>query len=165
MTFEQLYQDVYPPLVRYCTRLTGDGDDGEEVAQEAFVRLLQGGVTGPPAGLRVWLFRTALHRIRDTAKVRANRRRLLEIHPVLPGGDSHPGRELERQERIRRVRRALHQLPPRDRELLLLREEGFSYREMAEAVGVASSSVGTLLARAQGRLTEHLNQEDEDDAS
>ncbi|MEX2527478.1 MAG: sigma-70 family RNA polymerase sigma factor [Gemmatimonadota bacterium] len=165
MTFEELYQDIYPPLVRYCTRLTGNGDDGEEVAQEAFVRLLKGGVTGHPAGLRVWLFRTALHRIRDAAKVRANRQRLLEIHPVLPGGDSHPGLDLERQERIESVRKALERLSPRDRELLLLREEGFSYREMAEAVGVAGGSVGTLLARAQRRLTEHLNEEDGDDAS
>ena len=52
------------------------------------------------------------------------------------------------------MRRALAALDPRDRELLMMREEGFSYREMAEAVGVQATSVGTLVARAQKRFTE-----------
>ena len=52
------------------------------------------------------------------------------------------------------VRRALDGLAPRDRELLLMREEGFSYREIGGAVGVSASSVGTLIARAQKRFTD-----------
>jgi RNA polymerase sigma factor (sigma-70 family) len=47
-----------------------------------------------------------------------------------------------------RARTALDTLPDRDRMLLLLRHEGYSYRELARAVGVAESSVGTLLVRA-----------------
>jgi DNA-directed RNA polymerase specialized sigma24 family protein len=38
--------------------------------------------------------------------------------------------------------------------MLLMREEGFSYREIGEAVDVLPSSVGTLLARAQKRFVE-----------
>ena len=40
----------------------------------------------------------------------------------------------------------------RDRLLLLMREEGFSYREISETVGVKEGSVGTLLSRAQKRF-------------
>jgi hypothetical protein len=35
-----------------------------------------------------------------------------------------------------------------------MREEGFSYRDMAESVGVRATSIGTLLARAQKRFTD-----------
>ena len=35
-----------------------------------------------------------------------------------------------------------------------MREEGFRYQEIADAVGVAPGSVGTLIARAVKRFTE-----------
>ena len=47
-------------------------------------------------------------------------------------------------------------MPDRDRELLLMRYSGFSYREIADAVDVAATSVGTLLARAERRFTQVL---------
>ena len=48
---------------------------------------------------------------------------------------------------------AMDELPERDRHLLLMREEGFSYQEIAAAIGVAPGSVGTLIARAIKRFT------------
>jgi RNA polymerase sigma factor (sigma-70 family) len=52
------------------------------------------------------------------------------------------------------VRRALEDLGARDRIVLMLRHSGFSYAEIAEAVGLAPNSVGTILARAQRRFRE-----------
>jgi RNA polymerase sigma factor (sigma-70 family) len=152
--FDALYDEVFPPLFRYCQRLTGDPDVAEDVAQEAFVRLLDRKVTGERAALRVWLFTVATHLIRDRWRVSTNRRRLLEINPVTPGAAPDPEVETERRQEVADVRRALDGLADRDRELLLMREEGFSYREIAEAVGVSATSVGTLIARAQKRFTD-----------
>ena len=151
--FDALYDEVFSPLFRYCHRLTGDPDVAEDVAQEAFVRLLDRQVAGEQAALRVWLFKVATHLIRDRWRVSSNRRRLLEIHPVAPGKPPDSERETERSQEVASVRYALETLDPRDRELLLMREEGFSYGEMAEAVGVQATSVGTLLARTQRRFT------------
>ena len=47
------------------------------------------------------------------------------------------------------VRTALAALPSRDQQLLLLRAEGLSYREIAEALSLNEASVGVLLARAK----------------
>jgi RNA polymerase sigma-70 factor (ECF subfamily) len=152
--FEALYDEVFPALFRYCNRLTGDPDVAEDVAQEAFVRMLDRAVAGEPPALRVWLFKVATHLIRDRWRVSTNRKRLLEIHPVTPGTAPDPEAEVVRREEVAGVRRALEGLDARDRELLLMREEGFSYREIAEAVGVSSTSVGTLLVRAQKRFTD-----------
>jgi RNA polymerase sigma factor (sigma-70 family) len=152
--FNATFDEMYPPLVRYCHRLTGDRDAAEDAAQEALVRLFTHEVDGPPPALRVWLFKTATHLIRDRHRVDENRRRLLQEHPVTPGAPEGPDRDLERTLERARARRALDQLAARDREMLLMRYEGFSYKEIADVVNVAASSVGTLLARAEARFVE-----------
>jgi RNA polymerase sigma factor (sigma-70 family) len=150
--FETLFDEVYPALFRYCQRLTGEPDVADDVAQEAFVRLVDRRITGDPRALRVWLFKVATHVIRDRVRTRENRRRLLAANPVAPGSGDTPDREAERNETIQAVRAALDQLELRDRQMLLMRYEGFSYKELAEVVGVAHTSMGTLLARAQRRF-------------
>jgi RNA polymerase sigma factor (sigma-70 family) len=153
---EELFEAVYPQLHRYCVRLTADTDVAEDAAQEAFVRFLDREVSGGPSGAKAWLFKVATHLIRDRARVRDNRARLLEANPVTPPEPGNPHDQVERAERVARVRRALETLDERDRTLLLLREEGLSYRELAEVIEVKASSVGTLLARARERLTQAL---------
>jgi DNA-directed RNA polymerase specialized sigma24 family protein len=44
--------------------------------------------------------------------------------------------------------------------MLLLRQEGFSYKEIAEVAGVSHRSVGTILARALQRFAAELSKED-----
>ncbi len=75
-----------------------------------------------------------------------SRRRRLRQHrpPTAFAGDADPGPEARRA-----ARAALDRLEERERRLLLLRHEGFSYREIAEALGVAETSVGSLLLRAK----------------
>ena len=159
MDFDGLFDACYPSLRRYCGRLTGDQDSGDDVAQEAFVRLLERKPQGTQDGLRSWLFTVATHLVRDRVRVSENRRRLLDQHPVGPSAPPNPEEEISRQERVESVRRALEELGSRDRSLLLMREEGLSYRELADALGVSPASVGTLLARARERLAKALNQE------
>lgn len=166
MDFETVFDEMYPGLFRYCHRLTGDADVADDITQETFVRLYERRVEGAEERVRAWLFRTAIHLVRDRHRLRKNRRRLLEANPVLPAGTELPDRAVERGEDVARVRVALDGLKDRDREMLLLRYEGFSYREIAEAFDVAAESVGTLLARAERRFTDAYDPPGEnDDAS
>lgn len=161
MDFDRLFDESYVPLVRYCHRLLGDRDAAEDTAQEAMVRLYAHRVEGPPPAIRAWLFKTATHLVRDRYRVEENRRRLLQENPVTPGALEGPERALERREEQARARSALARLPERDREMLVLRYEGFSYKEIADMVDVAASSVGTLLARAERRFEAALDGEQE----
>ncbi|NNF13689.1 MAG: sigma-70 family RNA polymerase sigma factor [Gemmatimonadetes bacterium] len=154
MDFDTTFEAHYPGLVRYCRRLTGDPDAAEDVAQESFVRLFDHGIEGTADGLRAWLFTTATHLVRDRYRVETNRRRLLEENPVEPTTGESPDRSLERSEDRARALAALDTLATRDREILLMRYSGFSYKEIAESVGVAATSIGTLLARAEARFEE-----------
>lgn len=151
--YRALYEKIYPALFRYIDRLVGDPDVAEDVVQEALVRLLgRPELDGEDA--RLWTFTVAMNLVRDRGRAVTRRRRLLESVPVDGPRRPLPDEELERSERIQAVRDALAMLPERDRRMLLMREEGFRYTEIATAVDVAPSSVGTLIARALKRFTE-----------
>lgn len=155
MDIDTLFRRLYPPLHRYILRLTGDGDTADDIAQEAFVRLLRQSL--PEAEAKPWLFAVATNLVRDGARKTSRRERILAIVRPAPAGASPPDALVERNERVAVVREALDRLKERDRRLLLMREEGFTYEEMARAVGVAPTSVGTLLARAVRRFSEAVS--------
>lgn len=150
MAFESVYEREFPALFRYVHRNTGDTEAAADITQECFVRLLDANV--PEGEARPWLFRVASNLIRDRHRKNTRRRRLLEqwgpptnvVQPV----------DAEASATVERVRRALDSIPERDRMMLLLREEGFSYEEIAALVEVAAASVGTLLRRSLRRFRE-----------
>lgn len=152
MDFDSLFQQLYPSLFRYLHRLTGDPDVADDIAQEAFVRLLKQEL--PDAEVRPWLFTVAMNLVRDHARKVDRRQRLLTTAPVLVSTYAPPDEGVERSEQVNAVRAVLEQLSERDQQLLLMREEGFKYEEIAAVIGVAPASVGTLIARALRRFTD-----------
>ena len=159
--FRGVYDELKPRLLRYCTYRCGDPDTAEDVVQEAMVRLWRR-EADPPADPASWLFTTARHLILDDGKVVRNQRRLLAAHPVRESEPERADRALEREQERERARKVLSQMPERSREILMLRYSGFSYREIAEEVGVTPGSVGTLLARAERRFLELLSPSEQD---
>lgn len=149
MDYDRLFTQFYPQLFRYLQRLTGDADAAEDAAQEAFVRLTRQSL--PEEEAKPWLFTVGTNLVRDRAR-KAERHRRLEPQVPVAAAPDLPDRSVERKERIAMVRAALAQLSERDRTMLLMREEGFRYGEIAGAVDVAPGSVGTLLARAARRF-------------
>ena len=150
MDFESAFARHYPALFRYLHRLTGDADAAADSAQEAFVRLLERSL--PEEKVRSWLFTVGTNLVRDDARARDRRRRLVTGRDLAPSAPDAPDERLTRSEEIESVRGTLDRLPARDRTLLLLREEGFRYAEIAEIVGVPATSVGKMLARALERF-------------
>jgi RNA polymerase sigma-70 factor, ECF subfamily len=148
--YDALFRKLYPSLFRYLHRMTGDSDAADDIAQESFVRLL--GRSMPEDEARLWLFTVATNLFRDSARTSKRRERLLAVRPWTPNALPRPDETLERTSTVARVREALAKLSERDRQMLLMREEGFRYDEIARVAAVAPGSVGTLLARAARRF-------------
>ena len=150
---DRLFRTYNAQLVRYLTRRLGDSDLAEEVAQETFVRALR---QNELQNERAWLFAVATNLVRDEARKDARRRRHLELLSAEAKAESvvQPTNELERAEERALARRAIDALTERDREALLMREEGLDYNEIAEALQLSLASVGTTLSRARRRLVE-----------
>jgi RNA polymerase sigma factor (sigma-70 family) len=152
----QLYATHAPSLYRYLAQLTGDGDIAADIVQDTFLRFITGTPTN--GSLRGWLFRVATNAARDHWRVKRGRGLLLdratpeELH--IRAHD--PEQDLSRREQKRAVRAALATLQERDRVALLMREEGFTHAEIAEAIGTTPKSVGTVIARALVRFADAL---------
>jgi RNA polymerase sigma-70 factor, ECF subfamily len=154
MNVEELFKTYHTPLVRYLTRRLGDRDWAEEVAQETFVRALR---QKDLHNERAWLFAVATNLVRDQARKDARQRRHLELLRAEAEAESVVEPEptdMERAEDRALARRAIDALTERDREALLMREEGLDYNEIAEALELSLASVGTTLSRARRRLVE-----------
>ena len=156
---DQLFALYYESLVRMLYRRTGDRDRAEDLAQETFARA----VAAPPDNPRPWLFAVALNLVRDDGRraVRQGRRlQLLKGESVTssPGADD----DYERNDQIRTVRAALAEMRDVDREVLLLKAEGFDYDEIAAATGLAKGAIGTTLSRARRRLVEAYRVKEKD---
>lgn len=146
--WDGVFAEHYPGLVRHLSHLLGDRAAAEDVAQEAFVRLMR---RPPPRDgdmsglLRVTARRLAYNYLRGERRRRA--REEAQAHdPALGAAGPAPA------EGDADVRGALDRLAPRDRLAVLLRASGASYAELADALGMPVSSVGTTLARATRRL-------------
>ncbi|HZD06180.1 MAG TPA: RNA polymerase sigma factor, partial [Longimicrobiales bacterium] len=129
---DRLFRLHHVELFRYLVRFTGDETLAADGVQHAFLRLME--VPPEPRQVRAWLYRVATNWIRDHARAERRREQLLARHPGrVPVGepDPPPDRLFERRRAEERVRAALDELDERDRTLLLLRQEGFTQREIA----------------------------------
>lgn len=147
--FEQLFRQHYARIAGVLRKITGDAATAEELADEVFWKLYR----QPPAEhdrLGGWLYRSAVRVGLDAIRARS-RRQQYEAAAVREASlrAADPETELLRDEQLQRVQAVLADLKPAQAQLLLLRHAGHSYRELAALLGVQTSSIGTLLNRAE----------------
>ncbi len=146
-----MYRTTFADLVRYLYRKVWDAERAQDLAQEAFVRVLD----HDPESPRAWLFAVANNLAKDESRMVVRRKKHLsllkaESDEIAPAPD--PAERLEREERLEAAKRALEQLSERDREVLLLWDAGFNYVDIAARTGLSVGAIGTTLARARKRL-------------
>lgn len=147
-SFEILFARHYDMVYGVLYRLTGTRHEAEDLAQEVFLKLYRLPLRSSE-NIAGWLYRVALNTGYNALRSEQRREKRERVVGLDTPPPAQPEEEVSRRETQRRVRAALSQISPRAAKLLILRETGFSYKEMAEIVGVAPGSVGTLLARAQ----------------
>lgn len=147
--FRALFEEHHPVVRRLLLHLVRDPGEADDLTQEVFVSLL--GQSFDPERtheVRRWLLRVALNR--GLNALRGRRRRTAREQDAAWGELTF---DLESAAERRRtqadVRDVLAGLEPRAAKLLMLRELGMSYAELAEVIDVAPASIGTLLVRAQ----------------
>jgi len=147
-SFEELFLRHYPMVFGVLFRLAGSREEAEDLAQEVFLKLYRNPLRNGE-NVAGWLYRVALNTGYNALRASTRRGRRETIAGRDGTGTPLPEEEAQHRELAREVRETLLRIPERDARLLILSETGFNYREIAEVVGVAPGSVGTLLARAR----------------
>jgi RNA polymerase sigma-70 factor (ECF subfamily) len=153
--------EAIPHLRAFAISLTGNGDQADDLVQEAIVRGLSN-LDKFEAGtnLQAWLF-TILRNQFYTLK-RRKRREVADPDGMMAGSlstlpEQHGSLDL------RDLAMALAQLPPEQREVLLFAgAEGLKYEEIAQICGAKIGTIKSRMNRARARLAELLQLQNED---
>ncbi len=163
--FRPLVDAYFARLVRVARAVVGDAEEARDLVQEAFIaayRALDTFTLGRP--FYPWMRGILMNRckvyLRTRRRAAARSRAAAERpgHWVL-GAAVSPAPERRRVADL--MRRAMSELDDDDREILVLKHiEGYSYDELAEALGIGSGTVASRLYRARGRLKKALEKLD-----
>jgi RNA polymerase sigma-70 factor, ECF subfamily len=114
-----------------------------------------------------WLYRIAFNTAlawKRTEKKRRRRQGSLSISDVAAPSD--PSAEAQHNDRIvDQLYVAIRALPPAKRALVVLYLDGFTYREIADVVGISESNVGVSLNRIKKGLAATVKEEDDEKLS
>jgi RNA polymerase sigma factor (sigma-70 family) len=147
--FATLFREEYPAVVRTAYLVLGDRQAAEDVAQEAFTRLVVhwrkvSRYERPGAWVRRVAIRLAL---------RADRRRQMRTARVEPDPTRFDSGRAS-------IRGAILALPPKQRAAIVLHYyEDRPVREVAEFLGCATATARVHLHRARRRLSDILREE------
>ena len=100
------------------------------------------------AKLSTWVYRISV----NTALIYQRRRRPSEELPDMPDHRVSTERDLERQEQLQALHRAIAQLGDQDRLIVSLLLEGLDYKEIAEVTGITVNYVGVKISRIKQAL-------------
>jgi RNA polymerase sigma-70 factor, ECF subfamily len=154
--FEQLVVRHQTAAWGVAYRFLGDPAEAEDIAQEAFLKILAAAPHyRPSAKFRTYLYRVVARLCLDHGQ---KRRPVYaqELPEVADDGPS-PVDAMTARERARDVRQALDALPAKQRLALVLRYfEGQGYAEIAAVLGTTGKAVERVLARARTALGERL---------
>ena len=165
--FRAVFLEHYSRILSILIRLLGDRSRAEEMANDAFWRLYRQPALQADGNVGGWLYRTATNLGIDALRASGRRRQYEEAAGRASDGakTGSPLEDLLREEKCNRVRAALSLIKPVQAQLLILRSSGLSYKELAEALNVKATSIGTLLNRAEEEfrnryLALHPNEEE-----
>lgn len=166
--FAQLVQANEKRIYNLTLRMTGNPDDGAELAQEAFLNAWRGLPRfAGESSFSTWLYRLASNVCIDFLR-REKRRRSISMtvslddeeegrQAELPDHRFTPEELLEQKDLRSTIRQGLDTLSQEHRQILVMRElDGLSYSEIAQILNLEEGTVKSRIARARMSLRKYL---------
>src|SRR5882672_399967 len=152
LSFDEAFSLHHRAVFRTARAVLRDPALAEDVTQEVFLRLHRKLDSTPGDELlRPWLLRVTLNVARNT--IRGNTRSLARdtvySKDIVGDGWVAPEEDYERRLEIEEARRALDKITEPMRSCLLLKQQGLSYREIADTLSIKETNVGSLVARGR----------------
>src|SRR5687767_8130230 len=153
--FEEAFSLHHRTVFRAARSIVRDSGLAEDVTQEVFIKLYKHMDSLPDLEmLRPWLIRVALNIAKNTVRgnIRANTRDENYVKSTVETSIYSVESEYEQQSAVDEINRALYKIKEPLRSCLVLKQQGLSYREIAESLSLNETSIGTYVARARAEF-------------
>lgn len=161
------FQDLAVPLLsslyNHACWLTRDATEAEDLVQETLAKALRAFDTfAPGTNFKAWIYRILRNTFLTSRSALASNRTVFleELPEAMETADSAPTPEsaVIHASNLNAVRKALEELPPQLREVILLCDlEELRYKEIAAILDLPIGTVMSRLSRARQALRERLN--------
>ncbi len=171
--FAQLVERYHRELYHYLARLVHNQAAAEDIFQETFLQVhVSASTFDTSRRFRPWLFTIATNKARDQLR-RSTKRAAMSLSQAVGGDDNRersyidlmevevvqPGERVEQEETRQFVREVVEKLPTNLREVLLLAYfHRFSYKQIAQMLGVPIGTVKSRLHTAVGTFADRWKQ-------
>jgi RNA polymerase sigma-70 factor, ECF subfamily len=151
--FAEIHRDNRMRLIRFCRGFLGARPEADDLFQEIMLQVWRG-LDGfeQRSQASTWLYRIAVntallyrHRMRRRGEPEA-------MDDTVPAKSPSPLDQAEWNEQLEVLFRALAAMPPHDRLLATLLLEGFTYKEMADILGISPNYAGVRVSRLRQKL-------------
>jgi RNA polymerase sigma-70 factor (ECF subfamily) len=152
--FDEAFTLHHRAVYRAAHSVVRDSALAEDVTQEVFIRLYKTEDSPPEQELlRAWLLRVALNLARNMIRGQTRATAREDEYAKNAGDNSwfarEPELDYERKTEIQEARRALEKIKEPMRSCLILKQQGLSYKEIATALSINETNVGSLIARGR----------------
>ncbi len=153
--FDEAFTLHHRAVYRAAYALVRDSGLAEDVTQEVFLKFYEHiGTLRNEEHVRPWLLRVASNTALNTIRSRSRsgiREEEFAVAATVGGGSAPAGVEADYEHRteVEETRRALAQVKEPMRSCLLLKQQGLSYREIAQTLSINEVNVGSLIARGR----------------
>ncbi len=150
--FEEAFSLHHRTVFRAARSIVQDPALAEDVTQETFLRLYRYlDSISDQEMLRPWLIRVAINVARNTVRgnIRANTRDENYVKETGTFEAASVETDYEETAGVNDIYRALNKIKEPLRSCLILKQQGLSYKEIAQSLELNESSIGTFIARAR----------------
>ena len=158
--FDRLLAELRPKLHRYCARMTGSVIDGEDVVQEALLKVIEAlDQTGALANPEAWVFRIAHNAALDFLRRRARQQAIRSDED--PDMIVDTATSIDTRLATAASMRTFMRLPVAQRSSIILMDVlGYSLGEIGTVTGVSIAAIKASLHRGRARLREVAHEPD-----
>ncbi len=152
LRFDEVFALHNRTVFRVARGVVSDCALAEDVTQEVFLRLYKNLDSVPTDDLlKAWLIRVTINTARNALRgnLRATARDDAYFKESEHDSVAEPELDYERKAQVEEVRRALAKVKEPLRSCLMLKQQGLSYKEIAESLDLTETSIGTYVARAR----------------
>lgn len=161
--FKKLYDATMSLLFKISLRIVNDEEAAEDLVHDSFIKANEKELVFPSLDdAKYWLIRVVKNASLNYAKrkvreAKAYHKALYEGRQEMESGET----ELLKKETVEKAKEALERLPPKLKEVLVLREYGgMNYKEIGKILGITEGNVKVRVFRAREQLLKLIGEED-----